>query len=144
MFRRQRSSCNHMLRTASIELHIIGPITTCRLDMLLLVGGGRQVRHAHRFPFTWGGVVADAVATAAECHPPLVNDRVPLHDSAVYVDIADDGGIYAHDCRVIGEVVFAPLATHKPNAHIAEAIVHAAVVTHFLAPIARMKYIQAA
>jgi hypothetical protein len=82
----------------------------------------------------WAPVVRNAMG---------VGDRISFHTRPVNVGIVNRILIHACDRGVIAEAVALPLAAGVADAVIAEAIVHATVVTHVTAPVAPMKPVAA-
>ena len=78
----------------------------------------------------WTAVIRDVMRVGYNAG---FND-CPVHISGVNVSL-----IHSNYRRVIRKRVAAPLAAGKPDAPESEAVVHAAVVAHVLAPVAVMK-----
>jgi hypothetical protein len=74
----------------------------------------------------------------------IVDDCRVVDDGGVDIDIGDDGLIHVDDRGVIGKGVSTPFAACKADAHVAEAIIHAAVVADVGAPVTIVKSIVAA
>src|ERR1019366_9451207 len=89
-------------------------------------------------------VVANATRTSAVGNMPVVANRVSLYDGAVNVGVMNKPFVHMHDCSVIDKVVTAPHAAYKADSHVAEAVIHTAVVTDVWSPIAGMEYIEPA
>lgn len=66
----------------------------------------------------------------------IVDDCIPLHNRAIDIHVMDHPIVHAHHRRVVHKIVPTPHAAHESDAHVAEAVIHAAVVTHVIAPIA--------
>ena len=144
MLGRQRTRQHHVLRTAVIFFEVVGPLHARGLNMLLLNRRRRQVRlmHHHAFFGTW--IVANATRAAFVGHPPVIVDRPLVHYGLVDVGVVNDGPVHVHHRGVVRELAAAPLATHKADPHIPEAVVDTTVVAHVVAPVPGMKYIKVA
>jgi hypothetical protein len=73
----------------------------------------------------------------------VVDDRRIVNDRLVDIRVVEPAA-HMHDRRVIEEVAAAPFSTGKAHTHIAESVVHAAVVANVCAPIAAMEEIMTA
>jgi hypothetical protein len=88
-------------------------------------------------------VVPNPARSSAVRHAAVPRDGVSVYDLAVDISGVDSMLIHAHYRTVIVEFVAMPPAAHEADAHVAEAVVHAAVVANVEAPVARMKHEQA-
>src|SRR5487761_2249347 len=86
--------------------------------------------------------MSDAAGTTAVSYAVVDDGRV-IHHGVVDIGIADHVPVHAHDRGVIGKIVAAPFTAHEADAHVAEAIVHAAIVAHLRAPVSPVEHIQA-
>ena len=107
--------------------------------MLRLNAGWRRVLNARGSLLSgrWGmlnparsAVIGDVVS---------VGDGVFLHNGPVHIGGVDDRPIHMRDRGVVGKIATAPLSAGIADATVPEAVVHAAVVAHFSAPIAVME-----
>src|ERR1700722_14086358 len=106
--------------------------------MLLLHLSRCNVMFAHAPPFFRRRFVADAARTACVCYAPIIHNRRIVNDCLVDISVMKPSP-HMHDGRVVEEMAAAPFAAGKANAHIAEAIVHAAIIANVGPPISGMK-----
>jgi hypothetical protein len=88
--------------------------------------------------------MVNAAGTSAVGDAAIVDDCRVVDDRRVDVGVAYDGLIHVHDRGVISKIVAVPLAAGKADAHVAKAIIHAAVVTDVGPPVALVKSVVAA
>ncbi len=70
----------------------------------------------------------------------VVTDAVEIGDvdDRVAVNVVDDRNVYVRDGPIVGEDIAVPIAAFKSAAHIAEAVVDAAIETDMLPPVTAM------
>jgi hypothetical protein len=107
--------------------------------MLRLEAGRSRVLLMFGNPLLGSRGVLNPAWTAVIGDVPVVGDGVSFHHRPVVVGGVDDALIHVHDRGVVGKFVAAPLASGEANAHVAETVVHAAVVAHVAAPVAPME-----
>jgi hypothetical protein len=95
-------------------------------------------------PFLGGRLMVNAARTAAEADVAIVDDGRAIDDGRVDVGVVDHRGVHVHHRRVVSEDTAAPLAAREADAHVAEAVVHAAVVADVRSPIAFMEDVPSA
>ena len=78
----------------------------------------------------------DAARAACVGYVAIVDDSGVMDDGLIHIGVVDDSPIHSNYGCVVGEVATAPLTTGEADAHVAEAIVDAAVVADVLSPIA--------
>jgi hypothetical protein len=83
----------------------------------------------------WSRLVLDAARPARIGSVVLIDDGGVMHNRLVHVGCVNNRRIHIHDCGVIGKVPATPFPTGKTHAHVAKAVVHAAVVANVLAPV---------
>jgi hypothetical protein len=86
----------------------------------------------------WRG--GDAARPTIETH--TVDGRVVIDDGLV-VGVVNNRRVYMGDSSVIGEMTAVPTTACETDASVAEAVVHATVEAHCLAPVAGTKSIYA-
>jgi hypothetical protein len=123
---------------AVVGFHIRRAIRAGSLDMLLLEAGRGHMRLVHGSPFLRSGLVTNAARSTAVCDV-IVDDGVIVHDRRIHIRVADYGRVHAHHCGVISEIVAAPFAAHKSDAHVAEAVIYAAIISDMATPITIME-----
>ena len=89
------------------------------------------------------GVVTNAAWTAAEGDVAFVDHRVPLHNFAVLIGVANITIVHAHHRAVIDKVVATPHAADKTHAHVSVAVVDAAIVADVATPVAGVEDVDA-
>jgi hypothetical protein len=144
LFRRQRLGFGQDCRVSAIVFDIQGLVRLGGSHVLDLVGGGSYVLIVCGDQFLRRRGMLNATGASTIGNVVIVDDRVGVDDGSVDVDVGDDGLIHAHDRGVIGKLVSAPLAAGKADAHIAEAVIHAAVVADVGTPVALVKSVVAA
>ena len=87
-----------------------------------------------------GRVLDSARAAVERCVIGVLDDAF-VHDRLIHIGCVNDVHIHLRDRGVIGKTSASPLAAGKAYAPETEAVVHAAVVAHGLAPVAAMKAI---
>jgi hypothetical protein len=143
MRRRQRPRQRDLRRMPVIGLVVIRVVCPRRLDMLLLITSRWQMLLVHRHLLLRSRPMLDASRPAAVSHVTIIHNCVLLHNRAVDIGLVNYGLIHAHHGGVICKLVSAPLAAYEADAHVAEPVVHAAVVAHIHAPVARMEQVRA-
>jgi hypothetical protein len=143
-FRRQRFGVSQGFRVSAIVFGIQGLVGLGRSDVLDLVGGGGYVLIMRSNQFLRSGGMLNAAGASAIGNVVIVDDCGLVDDGGVDVGVADDGLVHVHDRGVIGKFVSAPFAAGKADAHVAEAIIHAAVVADVGTPVALVKSVLAA
>jgi hypothetical protein len=94
-------------------------------------------------PFFGHSFVTDATGTAAKGCAIASGNCVPVHYPAILIHVVVESSfIEPHDCSVVFKIVAMPPATHKADAHVAEAIIHAAIVANVVTPIAIVEDIE--
>jgi hypothetical protein len=88
-------------------------------------------------------IVADAAWATAEGDVAVAGDEASFDTPVIREGVVDVAVVHMHDHGVVVEVVAAPLSAGKAKAAVAEAVVHAAVVAHVLAPVSFMEAIPA-
>jgi hypothetical protein len=84
-------------------------------------------------------LMLNAAGAAAVGHMTVVDDGVIVNDGFVHIGGANDGGVHIRDGGVIGKSATSPFATGETDAHVAEAVVDAAVVADGRSPVAFME-----
>ena len=82
------------------------------------------------------GPMLHAARTAAVGNMPFVGNRVGFDDGPVHVSGMDYARVHVEHGGVVSKVAAAPLAAGKPDAQVAAAVIHAAVVPHLGPPVA--------
>ena len=90
------------------------------------------------------GLMTDAARAACIGYAAIVDDGGVTHDRLVHIGVVNDRSIHAHHSGVVREAVSAPFAAHKADAHVAEAIVDAAVKSNVRTPISDMPTVHSA
>jgi len=86
--------------------------------------------------------MTDAISTAVVGDVIVVDDGCVVDDCFVDVGVVDSRFIHMHDRPVIGEFAAAPLAANEADAHVAEAVVDAAVVSNVRTPVTGVENIE--
>jgi len=133
-----------VLRTSTVVLNVRIPVALRRLKMLLLKARWRHVLFPHRRPLFRCGIMPNAARTAAVGNVIVVDDRSLMDNRLVHIGVVDSPLIHAHHCAVVPEIMAVPFTAHKSNAHVAEAIVHAAVIANVATPVSGVEQIQPA
>jgi hypothetical protein len=89
----------------------------------------------HRRPFRGCRLMLNAAGAAAVSHAVRIRDRVFTHDRIVDVCVVNNRRVHAHDGGVIAEHASLPHAAHETNAHVAETVVHSAVIADSRSPV---------
>jgi hypothetical protein len=129
---------------AAISLGVSGAVGSCGFHVLRLDRCGRLVLLMRCDLLLRGGLMLNAARTAVVGHVTVVHDRGVVNDGFVHVGVGDYGAVHVDDRSVIGKRAAPPLTAGETDTHVAEAVVHAAVVAHMRAPIAGMKQVLAA
>jgi hypothetical protein len=137
--RSQRLIGNQIFRVAATSLGKRCLVSPGRRYVLCLEAGRRCVLVVCGHLLLRRGGMLNAAGAPVVRNAMRVGDRVSFHTRSVNVGIVNRVLIHAHDRGVIGKLVSAPLTAVESNALIAEAIVHASVVTYVAAPVAPMK-----
>lgn len=95
----------------------------------------------HGSAFRRRGRVPDTAGAAAVSHVAAILNCVLAHDGFVHIGVVNDRPVHVNHCGVIGEGVSAPHAAHKSDAHVAEPVVHTAVVADLRSPVTRIEHI---
>lgn len=132
------------LRMPAVHLGVRGPVRPCLRNLLLLELGGSRMSlvHGHALGRCWA--VSHAARPSVERHPVRIRDRVLPHNRVVDVGVVNDGRIYPCHRSVIRKHSALPHAAHKTNAHIAETVVHSAVIANRRAPVSGVKNVLSA
>ena len=85
----------------------------------------------------------NAAWTAAKADVVVIDDGGAVDDGGIDVRVVNHRAIHIHNRRIVMKVVTAPLAARKTNAHVAEAVIHAAIVADVRPPVALMEDIMA-
>jgi hypothetical protein len=89
-------------------------------------------------------LVINTTRTTRVSNVIVIDHSVVVNDRLVDIRVVDDRTVHVHNRRVVSEVTSAPFSTGKADTHVAKAVVHAAVESNVIAPIAVMKEIVAA
>jgi hypothetical protein len=79
--------------------------------------------------------MTNTARTTRKSYAPVIGDRSLANDGFIHVSIMNYGRVHTHHCGVVSKATTTPLAAHEADAHVAETIVHAAVVADMGAPI---------
>ena len=141
---RQGTCGGDVCRMPVIVIEVGSSVSARRLLMLGLEGGCSHVRLVAEGAFLRGHGVVDAARATAVGDVIVVDDGVVHDDRVVDVGVVNDGGVYADNVSVICECAATPNAAGETDSHIAEAVVHTAVVADVRAPVAGMPDVKAA
>ena len=130
----------NVTRAAVIHGGELSTVLSGRALVSKLIGRGLEVLFAHGHLLPGSGASRDPARTVVT--DPIDNGVVD--DSAVDVDVADDGGVYVRDRGVVVEGSADPGAPDEADADIAEAVINAAIVSNMRTPIAGMPHVNAA
>jgi hypothetical protein len=86
----------------------------------------------------------NAARSTSVGHVIVVDDGRVMHDRRIDIGVVDHSCVHAHHSGVVRKVSAAPFATGKTDAHISEAIVHAAVVANVRAPVTAIEAVRSA
>ena len=139
---RQRPCCCHRRRTSMIGVETLLRIVCRRLKVLPLYRSRSNMVLVHRHPLLRPWCVAKTACATGIGDTIDVHIGRLMHDSFIDVDVAEPSA-HMHNRCVVEEVAAAPFAARKAPAHIAESIVHAAVVADMRSPVACVKEINA-
>jgi hypothetical protein len=120
----------HCLRMSTIRLGIRSAIRPSLRNPLLLGLRRRSMPPVHCGAFSRRRFVPYAARAAVVSHPARIRDSIFSHDRAVDVGVVDDGRVHSHHCGVIRELAAPPHAAREADAHVAEAVIHSAVVAN--------------
>ena len=87
------------------------------------------------------GLVLDASLATAKSYTRVIYHRIVVDDGFIDIRVVDDRGVHPDHCGVVSKIMASPLAAGKADAHVAEAVIHAAVVADVIAPVAIVEYI---
>ena len=113
------------------------------LEVLTLHSARRHMPFAAETSFLRRRFMPDAARSARIGDATVVDDRRVVDNRLIAIDIVKSAAD-VHDRRVVEEVSPTPVATGEADTHVAEAIVHAAVVANVRAPVAFMEDVGAA
>jgi hypothetical protein len=114
------------------------------LNVLPLYGTGCGVSLCRELPLLRSRRVANAVRAARVGHAPVIHDRIVTYDRLIHVCIVNYRRVHTDDSGVVREASASPFAAGEADAHVAEAVVDAAIVADVRAPVASVEEIVAA
>jgi len=132
-------------RSAGMPAVVLEIETPVRPGGVLMLHLGLRSAHVpimigHPFLRPW--LVLNTATSAAERHMIVVDDGRIVDNRPVFIHVVvEAASVHVHDGGVVEEIVAAPHAAGKTDAHVAEAVIHAAVVAHMIAPVAGMPHI---
>lgn len=129
---------------AAIVFDIQGLVGLGGSNVLHLVGGWSHVLIVRGDPLFGSRIMVNAAGASAIGNVVIVDDGGVVDDRRIDIDVADDGLIHMDDCGVIGKIVTMPFAAREADAHVAKAVIHAAVVTDMGTPVALVKSVMTA
>ena len=78
----------------------------------------------------------NSIRAAVVSHVVRIQYSVAFHNRSIHISVVDDRFIHPHHSGVIGKHAAPPLAARKTDSAKAESVIDAAVVTHFVSPVA--------
>src|ERR1700722_13950699 len=138
----QRPVCRCIRRVPAVVARIVVDNCPRRGFMLRLIRRWSCVRLVRVLILLRCRWVINPARAATESYMSVVCDGVAFHAGPVHIRVVNDRSVHVHHRGVIAEGTASPHAAHKSDAHVAEAVVHAAIVAHMRSPIATVPYVQ--
>lgn len=89
----------------------------------------------HRLPFLRQRIVVDSARTTRIGHVVVVDDGRIVNNGRVDIGVVDHSPVHIHDRGVVGKTITTPFTAGEADAHVAEAIIHAAIVADMRSPV---------
>jgi len=144
--RSQRPRYRRIRRMAAVILHIVRLVDPRSLHVVLLDLARPAVLVVFGNALLAAWLVMNAARSTGKRNMTVAGHIAVLHNHAILIDMAapSTASAHMHHYGVIGEEPATPHAARKSNAAVAEAVIHAAIVSNVRSPVSVMEEVMAA